>query len=220
MIIKAKPLPFTLIRWGASILLWYFRRRFNKMVVNDIDIKPGHSYLLLCNHFGFLDGFFAFYIALKHIHTKQPLKGIYTMSLKKQMEKNWWLKYCCSFSVEPGMRSVAESLEYAAELLNEPGNLLIYYPQGNLESQHIRKIEFKDGVYEIVTQIKGHCQLIWSSSIIEYFESTKPSAYLSLMDCGANADFDFEVLKAKVNEFHWGAIKKRVRFTKDDYEHQ
>ncbi|WP_428331036.1 lysophospholipid acyltransferase family protein [Mucilaginibacter sp.] len=215
MIIKAKPLPITFIKWGALLLIWFFRKRFNKMILNDIEIKPGHSYLLMSNHFGFLDGFFAYYLCFKYIDKKQKLGGLYTMSVKKQMEKNWWLKYCGSFSVDPGKRSVQESLEYAAELLNTPGNILLYYPQGNLESTHIRYIEFKDGIFEIVNQIKGNCQLIWSSNITEYFESTKPSAYFNLLDCGTNKDFDFDSLKKKVNEHHLQSMRKTVRFTKE-----
>jgi hypothetical protein len=195
--------------------MWFFRRRFNKMVLGDIEIKPNHSYILMCNHFGFSDGFFAYYLCLKFINKKQKLKRIYTMSVKKQMEKNWWLKYSGSFSVDPGTRSVNESLNYAASILNEPGNILIYYPQGNLESQYIRHIEFKDGIYEIVTRTKGNCQLIWSSNLLEYFESTKPSTYFNLLDCGTNHDFDFEALKQKVNEHHLRAMKKNVRFTKE-----
>jgi hypothetical protein len=185
------------------------------MVINDIDIKPNHSYILMCNHFGFLDGFFAYYLCFKMIDKKQKLKGLYTMSVKKQMQKNWWLKYCGSFSVEPGTRSVDESLTYAASVLNEPGNILLYFPQGNLESCYIRHIEFKDGIYEIVQRIKGDCQLIWSSNLIEYFESTKPSIYFNLLDCGTNRDFDFEALKQNVNKHHLHALQKNVRFTKE-----
>lgn len=183
------------------------------ILVNDIEIKPNHSYILMCNHFSFLDGFFAYYLCFKWLDKKQKLKGLYTMSVKKQMEKNWWLKYSGSFSVEPGKRSVKETLEYAADLLSTPGNILLYYPQGNLESNHIRHIEFKDGIYEIVKKINGNCQLIWSSVLLEYFESTKPSAYLNLLDCGTNHDFDFEMLKQKVNAHHLSAIKKNFRFT-------
>ena len=213
MIIKAKPLPFFFIKWGSSALVWYFRRRFNKIIINKIDIKANHSYLLMCNHFGFLDAFFAYYICLNLIDKRQKINGIYAMSLKKQMEKKWWLKYSGSFSVAPGTRSVRESMDFAAELLNQPGNVLIYYPQGNLESSQIRFIEFKDGVYEIVKKIKGNCQLIWSSNLTEYFESMKPSAYINLLDCGTNQDFDFESLKEKVNAFHLQSILKNVRFT-------
>ena len=215
MIIKAKPLPIFLIRWGALCLIWFFRRRFNKMIINDIEIKPGHSYILMCNHFGFLDGFFAIYLCFKFINKKQRVKGLYTMSVKKQMEKNWWLKYTGSFSVEPGTRSVDETLSYAASLLNQPGNVLLYFPQGNLESINIRHIQFKDGIYEIVRRIKGDCQLIWSSNLFEYFESTKPSTYFNLLDCGTNHEFDFEALKQKVNEHHLQAMRNNVRFTKE-----
>ena len=213
MIIRAKPLPLIFIKWGSSLLVWFFRRRFNKMVMNDVGINPGHSYLLMCNHFGFLDAFFAYYIYLNLVDKKQEVKGIYAMSLKKQMEKKPWLKYTGSFSVEPGSRSVRDSLAYAAEILNEPGNILIYYPQGNLESSHIRYIEFKDGIYEIVQKVKGDCQLIWNSNVIEYFESIKPSAYINLLDCGTNHDFDFEALKQNVNAFHLASMLKNVRFT-------
>ena len=132
------------------------------------------------------------------------------------MEKNWWLKYCGSFSVEPGKRSIDESLDYAAEVLSTPGNILLYYPQGNLESQHIRQIEFKDGIYEIVTRLKGNCQLIWNSTILEYYESTKPSAYMNMLDCGTNNNFDFEALKKNINAHHLQSMRKIVRFTHEE----
>ena len=216
MIIKAKPLPVFFIKLGALFLIWVLRKRFNKMTINgDVEIKPNHSYILMCNHFGFIDGFFAYYLCFKWLDKRQKIKGLYAMSVKKQMEKNWWLKYSGSFSVAPGTRSVDESLSYAAFLLNEPGNVLLYFPQGNLESSHIRYIEFKDGIYEIVNRTKGNCQLIWSSNILEYFESTKPSAYLNILDCGTNQNFDFEALKEKVNKHHLQAIKKNIRFTKE-----
>jgi hypothetical protein len=215
MIIKAKPLPIALIRWGSLFLMWFMRRRFNKMIINGVEIKPNHSYILMCNHFGFIDGFFAYYICFKYIIKKQKLGGLYTMSVKKQMEKKWWLKYFGSFSVEPGRRSVDESLDYAAGLLSTPGNILLYFPQQDLESQHIRYIDFKDGIYEIVTRTKGNCQLIWSSNLVEYFESTKPSAWMNLLDCGTNLDFDFGLLKQKVNNHHLQCMKNNMRFTKE-----
>ena len=216
MIIKAKPLPLPLIKLGALFLMFFFRKRFNKIkIVGDIEIKLNHSYILMANHFGFADGFFLYYLCFNWLDKRQKLKGLYTMSVKKQMEKNWWLKYCGSFSVEPGKRSVDESLAYAASLLSGPGNILLYFPQGDLESSHIRHIEFKDGIYEIVNRINGDCQLIWSSNILEYFESTKPSAYLHLLDCCTNREFDFETLKDNVNKHHLLSMKRMVRFTKE-----
>ena len=131
------------------------------------------------------------------------------------MQKHKWLKYLGAFSIVPGSPSMEESLDYAAEILSKPGNLLVYYPQGNLESAHVRYIEFKDGLSLIVPKIKGNCQLIWCTINLEYFESTKPSAYFNMLDCSTNSDFNFETLKARVNEHHLAAIKSTIRFTKE-----
>ncbi len=218
MIIKAKPLPTKVLEWMAIIATRLFRRRFNKMIINGAEIKPNHSYLLMCNHFSFLDGFLAIYLCLHGIHTKQPLMGFYIMSLKKQMKMHWWLKYIGAFSISPGRPSAEESLDYAAEVLSTPGNLLLFYPQGNLESQYVRHIEFKDGVSQIVPKIKGDCQLLWCSILTEYFESLKPSIYFNLLDCGTNHDFDFDVLKENVNKHHRKAIQSNMRFTKEQEE--
>ena len=131
------------------------------------------------------------------------------------MEKNPWLRYMGSFSVEPGKRSITESFEYAAEMLNKPGNLLMFFPQGELESCHIRHIKFDEGLYEIATRITGNCQLLWTSNIIEYFESIQPSVHFNMLDCGTVKEFDFEALKKKVNIFHREAIERTIRYTKE-----
>ena len=135
------------------------------------------------------------------------------MALKKQMKKHWWLKYIGAFSIAPATPTVEESLDYAAGILSKPGNLLLFYPQGNLESQYVRHIEFKDGVSQIIPKINGNCQLLWCSILTEYFESTKPSVYFNLLDCGTNHEFNFGLLKQKVNDHHLQAIKSNIRFT-------
>ena len=128
---------------------------------------------------------------------------------------NKWLKYFGSFSVDPGKRTVKESFDYASEVLSKPGNLLLFYPQGKLESQSVRHIQFQEGLKEIIPNIAGDCQIIWSSNLIEYFESTKPSVYFNLLDCGTNHNFNFEQLKQEVNTHHKKSLQKNLRFTKE-----
>ena len=164
-------------------------------------------------NFSFADGFYAFFLANKLFWGKNKMQRFYAMSLKKQMQKNKWLQYVGSFSIDPGRRSIQESFNYAAEVLSKPGNLLLFFPQGNLESQHITRIHFEEGLKEIIPLINGSCQLIWCSTIIEFFESTKPSIHYNLLDCGTNKEFDFDSLKANVNAFHLNTLNKYVRFT-------
>ena len=217
MIIKSKPLPLFWLKVGGYLLTKFFGIfYFNKLVIRPVDIKPDHSYILSLNHFSFGDGFLGFYLAYQVLIKQGKMKRLYIMSLKKQMEMKWWLKYLGSFSVEPRKLSVRESLAYAAEILNEPGSLLLFFPQGNLESCHIRNIQFEDGIAEIAPQIKGKCQLLWSSNIIEYFESIRPSVYFDMLDCGTNEDFDFDRLQQEVNKHHLESIKQNIRFTKEE----
>ncbi len=215
MIIKPKNIPAPLFKIGFYLISWWVGRRFNKLIINKIDFKADTSYLLLCNHFSFLDGFLAAYLVRHSIHKERGIKGLNFMSVKKQMQMNPWLKYTGSFSVSPGKISVGESVAYAAEKLSTPGNVLVLYPQGNLESSHVRDIVMKDGINAIIPQIKGNCQIIWSSNLIEYFESLKPSVYFDMLDCGTNKNFDFETVSKKINSFHKEAIQKQIRFTKE-----
>lgn len=216
MIIKAKTFPKPIFRAGASLISWLVKRRFNKMIISPVEIESNHSYLLMCNHFSFWDGFLAAYLSKAAIGNQQDVKGIYVMVLKKQMQLNPFLKYFGCFSITPGKASVNESLAYAAEKLSTPGNIVIVYPQGNLESCHVRKIDMKDGINTIVPQIRGNCQLIWSSNLLEYFESLKPSINFHLLDCGTNHDFDFENLTDRINQHHQQAIQKQIRFTVEE----
>jgi hypothetical protein len=166
-----------------------------------------------------MDGFLAAYLCRRVLWKEGVMKRLYIMSLKKQMEKNKWLQYIGSFSIEPGKWSIVESFDYAAGVLAEAGNLLLFFPQGKLESSHIRYIQLEHGIKEIVQKIKGDTQLIWCSTTIEYFESVKPSVYFDMVDCGTNHDFDFESLQKKINTFHQQSINKNIRYTNEHIEY-
>lgn len=217
MIIKPKPVSLFWLKLAGYCVTIALKVTKNKLIIRPVDIRPNHSYLLLCNHFSFADGFISFYLAYQTLIKQGKMKRLYIMVLKKQIEKNPWLRYFGAFSVEPGkILSIKESLAYAAEVLNTPGNVLLFFPQGNLESCHVQTIQFQDGLATLVPQIEGDCQLLWSSNIIEYFESIKASVYFDMLDCGTNKSFDFDSLQQQVNAHHKAALKSNIRFTKED----
>lgn len=215
MIIKAKPIPFFLFKWGALFIFWLFRPKFNKVIIQPCAIKEHHSYLLMCNHFSFWDGFWAWYLTLKAIDSQQKVRAFYIMILEKQLRKNQFLRFFGCFSIAPGMVSIKESLDYAAEVLETKGNVLLMYPQGVLESHYVKKMVVKEGIAEIINRVKGNCQLLWSSNFVEFFESFKPSIYFKMLDCGSNKDFDIDEFTAKINEHHQQGMLQQYRFTKD-----
>ncbi|RYD72014.1 MAG: glycerol acyltransferase, partial [Sphingobacteriales bacterium] len=210
MIIKAKPFPTWVLVALGHIVSWILRRKLNRLEIFETAIKPGHSYVLMCNHFSFLDGFIAGHLLRKAVYEKnKEVKSLYIMVLEKQLRQNRWITRFGGFSIAPGTASAKESLAYAAEILNEPGNVLFLFPQGRIESNHAKKMELKPGIADIIPQVKGNCQLLWSSNLIDYYESINPSVYCHMLDCGTNHDFSFGELCTKVNAHHLNAIKKQ-----------
>ena len=215
MILKPKKILYLGWNPAATILCWLLKRKFNKLLIHNIDIKPNCSYLLLSNHIGFWDGFWGAYLVYKLINKKAPMRSFFAMSLKKQLQKNQWLRYFGCFSVAPFGKSKEESISFAAKILNQPGNTLLFYPQGNLESNYIRQIDFKEGIADILAKTDSECQIIWTTNLIEYFESLKPSVYFHLLDCGTSKDFNLSQLSEKINQHHRAAIQKQFRFTSE-----
>jgi hypothetical protein len=217
MILKAKQLPYYAgFNIAGKLLGRILKRRFNKLLIDKVDVKPGHSYLLLCNHLSFWDGFWAAYLSYKMLNKAAPVRHFYAMILKKQLQKNNWMRYFGCFSIAPYGPSMLESIDYAAQILNTPGNILLLYPQANLESMYVRNIELKkEGICSILERTTGKCQIIWSSNLVEYFESLKPSVYFHTVDCGSREDFDFDSLSKKINEHHTAVMKRHFRFTEE-----
>ncbi len=214
MIIKPKKLPYPGFNIAAWALIRILKWRFNKLVIHRDEIKPGCSYLLLCNHLSFWDGFWAAYLVSETLNSQAPLRGFYPMILKKQLQKNGWLRYFGCFSVSPFGNTTRESIAFAADKLNTPGQVVVLFPQGNLESQHVRHIELKtNGIAEILKKTEGDVQILWSSNLTEYFESLKPSVHFHLLNCGTRADLDIDSLAGRINAHHQAAIRSHFRFT-------
>jgi 1-acyl-sn-glycerol-3-phosphate acyltransferase len=186
----------------AKYMHYRMRKTFNRLVVvNKIQPKPGHSILLLCNHFGWWDGLWANYLAYWHLH-----RHSYIMMQEDHLQARMWLSHCGAFSINRSSREMITSLQHAAGLLNDPGNLVIVFPQGELISNHTTEIKVEKGIERLIKNIKGPCQIIYSCTLVEYFESLKPSAYFHLFDCGVAGEISFDELDKKINVFHKQAL--------------
>ena len=68
-----------------------------------------------------------------------------------------------------------ESLNYAAELLNDPKNLVLIFPQGKLHSNFVERVIFEKGLMKIIERAGANFQLVYAATFIQYFRSKKPS---------------------------------------------
>jgi len=191
--------------WFAKYMRYRMRKAFRQIVVMPFEPKPGHSILLLCNHFSWWDGFFGNYLAYWHLKRK-----LFIMMQEDHLRKRMVFNYFGGFSIEKGSRETVKSLLYAADLLNDPQNLVVVFPQGELISNHATEVVIERGIDKLIKSIKGPCQVIYSCVLIDYFESLKPSAYIHLFDCGTAGEVPFDELVKNINGFHQQALKAQV----------
>ncbi len=189
----------------APYLAYRLRKAFNVLKHDQVEIMPGHSILLLCNHFSWWDGFFAGHLTQTCLH-----RDFHIMMQEDHIEKRLFFNFLGGFSINRKSKEVVKSLQYAAQLLDNPKNLVTVFPQGELISNHTKEINIERGIDYIVKKIKGDCQIIYYSAFIEYFESLKPSVYFHFLDCGTNHDFDYETVKSLINEHHKKALKEQI----------
>jgi len=189
----------------APYLAYRLRKAFKVLKHDEVKVLPGHSVLLLCNHFSWWDGFFAGFLTHTYLH-----RDFHIMMQEDHLQKRMFFNRVGGFSINRKSKEVVESLQYAAKLLDNPGNLVAVFPQGALESNHIDEINIERGIDYIVKKIKGDCQIIYYSAFVEYFESLKPSVYFRFLDCGTARDFDFDKVKAVINAHHKKAIKEQA----------
>jgi 1-acyl-sn-glycerol-3-phosphate acyltransferase len=189
----------------AKYVRYRMHKAFRRICVTPIELRPDHSILLLSNHFSWWDGFFLNYI--EHWVVKRPS---YLMMQHDHLEKRMFFNLVGCFSIERGTRQMLQSLMYAADLLNDPRKMVAVFPQGSLQSNHISEISVEKGIARLIKHIKGPCQIVYSCTLIEYFESLKPSAYVQLFDCGVAGEVPFDELVTRINGFHQQALKNQV----------
>lgn len=129
------------------------------------------------------------------------------MVLEESMRKLGFLKYLGSFSVVKNSREVIASLNYAAELLSDPHNMVVIFPQGKLYSNFIDELHFEKGVSHIAAKAKATFQYVFAATFIENFAHKKPTAHIYLKNLNVDDLATDEVFGQYQN--HYRASKEQ-----------
>lgn len=163
--------------WAAWLfnpyLSWLFKKNFRRLQLHAPTAVSGSgSIFLVANHFSWWDGFFWYY-ANKHIWKKR----FHLMMLEEQLQRFWFFRYLGAFSVRKNNRSMMESLQYATMLLQDPDNLVLIFPQGEIQSQQQEKIQFGSGVQYIIKNAPSHCEVWMGAVFTEYGSYPRPTVF-------------------------------------------
>lgn len=157
------------------------------------NIKPDkRSILLIPNHFSWWDGFFAW-----HLNKKLFKKQYHVMMLEKELAKRRFFSKAGAFSINLNSRSIISSLNYCQQILSNPNNLLLMFPQGRLESQHHTNIKFRKGIERIAKQ-SPQTRIIFAACLTDYYSHRKPSLTIALKEY--NGERNLSSMEKSYNE--------------------
>ena len=204
MILKAKHNWF-IYNFFKGYTLWRVRRQFKPVKLLGEFHDKQMPVLLLSNHISWWDGFWALYINLKILKRK-----FHFMMLEDQLRKYWFFKYAGGFSVNKKSRSSLETLEYAADLLTDPKNMVLLFPQGEIESIYSRNFRFEKGLERIIKAKENNIQCLFLAFFIDYFSNPKPGIYCYLEEYD-NPGFNATTIQNHYIEFYNRCLDKQVK---------
>lgn len=150
---------------------YLMRNNFRSVIFVD-DPGPTHEPLLIIgNHFSWYDGFF-----MNYYNNEVLKKKFHVMMLEEQLQGRMFLNKSGAFSINPGTKDIVESLHYSARILAEPGNMLLMYPTGEIQSSYISSFRFMKGLDKILSG--NNAEIRFYCCMIDYFSERKPSAWI------------------------------------------
>ena len=174
-------------------------------VIGDVELSSERSILLLSNHTSWWDGFWHLFLNMKLFKKK-----FHFMMLEEQLKKHWYFNYTGGYSVNKSAKSVVETIQYSAELLSHPDNLVLIFPQGKIGSIHKQAINFEKGVQKIIERTnRSKLQIVFMVDSVDYFINKKPILYHYLKEYKGN-DIDYLSLEKSYNTFLKESIKQQT----------
>jgi 1-acyl-sn-glycerol-3-phosphate acyltransferase len=125
---------------------------------------------MIGNHFSWWDGFIAL-----NINQRFFRKKFHIMMLEEQLRDRMFLNKAGAFSLEKRQRSMVETFSYTRELLSDPGNLVVMYPQGRIYSMHDQPFVFEKGWYRIIERMEQPVQMVFYFALVDYYSHRKPT---------------------------------------------
>lgn len=136
---------------------------------------PQLPVLLVPNHSTWWDGFFVY-----ELNRLLLQRRFHVMMLESQLVRYPFFSRVGAFGIEPGSRrEVATSLDYAATVLGDPGNLLCMFPQGELRPNGVRPLGFQRGLELILKRLSAPVTMIPVGMRAELLAGQKPDVFFS-----------------------------------------
>ena len=134
------------------------------------------------------------------------------MMLEEELIQRPFMRQGGAFSIQPGNRSMIHSLNYAAELLQVPENMVLIYPQGKIHSLYESNIEFASGINHILKKAGPKVQAIFFAAMIDFLSKAKPTVRFYLRELSFSPDTN---LNEEYQKFYDECQQRQKAFVAD-----
>lgn len=195
--IKAKHTWF--YSWISRIYISFFI----EIVFRDIKLIGDSSHdenlpiLMIANHFSWWDGFVQMRLNLRVFKRK-----FYFMMLEEELVKARVLQKVGACSVSKGSRGILETLQHLVEVLKEPGNLYLLFPQGRIESLYTSPYVFEKGGLNYITKnVKNDFQFIFNVNLVDFSSHKRPTLSMYYKTYQMKSSTTADDIEQDYNEF-------------------
>lgn len=197
--------------WLGVTFFWFYSRYRLGRNFRNINLcgdfnDTGNPILVIGNHFSWWDGFIQIYLNESVLHRK-----FHVMMMEEELRRNMILNRTGAFSVKKSSRDIVESLRYCVELLKNPDNMVLIFPQGEIQTMHARNFAFERGVEYILRQLKtNNIDLIFNVNLTDYFSKSKPSLNIYYKNYALKSPANITQIEQDYNDYVRECIEKQT----------
>ena len=175
-------------------LILFFR---NVRFIGEVKTDNNLAILMIANHFSWWDGFFQLQLNLKFLKKKYHF-----MMLEKQMRKDSVLRKIGASSIEKGSRSILDSLKYVVEVIQNPENLFLFFPEGKIKSIYTEEFKFEKGAINyILKKVTFDFQFVFNVNLIDYSSFKRPEVSVYYKTHKINSNTTATEIEKDYNDF-------------------
>jgi len=205
MILRAKH-NFLIYPFFKLYSVWIIKRHFGVIKVLGKFQEKNLPIFLISNHISWWDGFWSMYLNVKVFKRK-----FHFMMLEEQLRKFWFFNYTGGYSVNKKSKSIIETINYTNELLTDPSNMVLIYPQGEIITMHQQSFQFEKGIKRILKSHEKY-QLIFQVNLVDYFSAKSPGIYLYFEDFSDDCS-DVVTMQESYNAFYKQCIENQNKIS-------
>jgi hypothetical protein len=156
------------------------------------------------NHSTWWDGFLIYQLNRQIIK-----KDFYAMMLETQLNELWFLQKVGCFSINPGSKSVVESLKFGSDLLAKKQNMVLFYPQGRFFSLFDENWSFNKGL-DFMLKNQTETEIVFYSLFTDFGSNEKPYLNVYLEKVTDPQTYNYLQLELAYKKFYQESKLKHI----------